>query len=102
MTGVPLALVNSVGLGRLFGLVPWLVVIAAIVTVLAGLVIEHTRFGRHTLGIGANPDASRRVGISVDGHLTQIYAISGLLAGLAGFLSLAQYRDHHDPGPQHR
>ena len=91
MTGVPLALVHSVGLGRLFGVVPWLVVIAAVVTVLAGLVFEHTRFGRHTLGIGANPDASRRIGIKVNRHLTKIYAISGLLAGLAGFLSLAQY-----------
>ncbi len=91
MTGVPPALVQSVGLGRLLGVVPWLVVIAAAVTMLAGVVIAQTRFGRHTLGIGANPDASRRIGIKVDRHLTEIYALSGLLAGLAGFLSLAQY-----------
>lgn len=91
MSGVPGGLVQTIGLGRLFGVVPWLVVIAAAVTLVGGVTLEATRFGRHTLGIGANPDASRRVGIKVDRHLTLIYAIAGLLSGLAGYLSLAQY-----------
>jgi ribose transport system permease protein len=91
MTGVPPELVQTLGLGRMFGLVPWLVVVAAAVTIVAGVAFGQTRFGRHTLGIGSNPDASRRAGIKVDQHLTRVYAISGLLAGLAGYLSLAQY-----------
>jgi ribose transport system permease protein len=91
MTGVPPELVQTLGLGRMFGLVPWLVVVAAAVTIVAGMAFGQTRFGQHTLGIGSNPDASRRAGIKVDQHLTRVYAISGLLAGLAGYLSLAQY-----------
>lgn len=91
MSGVPPALVATIGLGRLFGFMPWLVAIAAAVTVIGGVMLEMTRFGRHTLGVGSNPDASRRIGINVDRHLTQIYALAGLLSGLAGYLSLAQY-----------
>jgi ribose transport system permease protein len=91
MTGVPPALVETVGLGRPLGFVPWLVTIAAAVTLIGGVTLEATRFGRHTLGVGANPDASRRIGINVDRHLTQVYALAGFLSGLAGYLSLAQY-----------
>jgi ribose transport system permease protein len=91
MAGVPPALVETVGLGRLFGFVPWLVAIAAAVTLIGGVALDATRFGRHTLGVGANPDASRRIGINVDRRLTQVYALAGFLSGLAGYLSLAQY-----------
>jgi ribose transport system permease protein len=50
-----------------------------------------TRFGRHTYAIGSNPEAARRVGINVDRHLIKVYALSGLLAGVAGVLSLARF-----------
>jgi ribose transport system permease protein len=88
---VPFSLVDTIGTGRLFGQIPWLVVIAAVVAVVFGVVLAATRFGRHTYAIGSNVEAAQRSGIDVDRHLVKVYALSGFLAGLAGFLSLARF-----------
>ncbi len=88
---VPAKLVTSVGVGRLFGEIPWLVVIAAGVAVVFGVLLHATRFGRHTYAIGSNEEAARRAGIAVDRHLILVYGISGLLSGLAGYMSLARF-----------
>ena len=90
LRGVPGALVNQLGLGLLFG-VPWLVVIAAAVTVVGMVALNLNRFGTYTLAIGSNPVSARRAGINVDRHLIKVYAIAGLLAGLAGYLNLARF-----------
>jgi ribose transport system permease protein len=88
---VPAKLVTSIGVGRLFGQIPWLVVIAGAVAIVFGVVLAATRFGRHTYAIGSNDEAARRAGINVDRHLIMVYGISGLLAGLAGYMSLARF-----------
>jgi ribose transport system permease protein len=88
---VPPKLVTSVGVGRLFGEIPWLVVIAAVVAVVFAVLLGATRFGRHTYAIGSNEEAARRAGIAVDRHLILVYGIAGLLAGLAGYMSLARF-----------
>ncbi len=54
-----------------------------------GLVLAYTRFGRYTYAIGSNPEAGRRAGINVDRHLIKVYALAGLLSGVAGIMSLA-------------
>ncbi|GIH14269.1 ABC transporter permease [Rugosimonospora africana] len=88
--GIPLNFARTVGFGLVAG-VPWLVIIAVLVTVLLGVVLAATRFGSHTYAIGSNAEAARRVGIRVDRHLIKVYGISGLLAGIAGCLSLAHF-----------
>jgi ribose transport system permease protein len=88
---VPPKLVTSIGVGRLFDQIPWLVVIAAAVAVVFGVVLAATRFGRHTYAIGSNDEAARRAGINVDRHLIAVYGLSGALAGLAGYMSLARF-----------
>jgi ribose transport system permease protein len=89
--GVPSTMVSDIGLGRVLGEIPVLVVVAAVVALVGGVVLAATRFGRHTYAIGSNPEAARRAGIAVDRHLIRIYALAGALAGLAGFLSLARF-----------
>jgi ribose transport system permease protein len=71
--------------------VPWIVFVAAGVTALAAVALAATRFGRYTYAIGSNPEAARRAGIAVDRHLIKVYGLSGMLAGLAGFLNLAHF-----------
>lgn len=78
------------GVDRVLG-VPLVVVVAALVALIAGIVLRSTAFGRHTYAIGSNKEAAVRAGIPVKRHLTTVYLISGLLAGLAGWLSLAVY-----------
>ncbi|MET9617708.1 ABC transporter permease [Kitasatospora indigofera] len=82
---------QRVGFGKLFGQIPWLVVIAFATTVVFGLVLAFTRFGRYTYAIGSNPEAARRVGIDVDRHLVKIYALTGLLSGLGSVMWLAYF-----------
>jgi ribose transport system permease protein len=87
---VPTVLVSSIGFGQVLG-VPVLVIVAVVVIVLGQLVLKLTRFGRHTYAIGSNPEAARRASIPVSSQLIKVYALQGLLAGLAGILSLARF-----------
>jgi ribose transport system permease protein len=89
--GVPRELVTTVGIGRLWDTIPYLVLIAAGITIIAGILLHLTRFGRYTYAIGSNAEASRRAGINVPLHLIKVYAMSGLLAGVAGYLQLARF-----------
>ena len=74
---VPPKLVTSIGVGRLFDQIPWLVVIAVAVAIVFGVMLAATRFGRHTYAIGSNDEAARRAGINVDRHLIAVYGALG-------------------------
>jgi ribose transport system permease protein len=84
----PGPLAKTIGLGSVAG-VSWLIVISFLVTLVFGLVLGYTRFGRYTYAIGSNPEAGRRAGINVDWHLIKVYVLAGALSGVAGILSLA-------------
>jgi ribose transport system permease protein len=88
---VPFKLISTIGSGRVFNQVPWLVIIAFAVALFFGVVLAATRFGRYTYAVGSNEEAARRAGVNVDRHLIKVYALVGTLAGLAGFLSLARF-----------
>jgi ribose transport system permease protein len=88
---VPLVMTVDLGIGRLWDQIPYLVLIALAVTILAGIALALTRFGRYTHAIGSNEEAARRAGIDVGRHLIKVYALAGMLAGLAGWLSLARF-----------
>jgi ribose transport system permease protein len=87
---IPNELIDNLGVGRFLGL-PWLVIVALVVALIGGLVLAFTRFGRRTYAIGSNAEAARRAGINVDRHLIAVYAIAGLLAGLAGIMSYSEF-----------
>ena len=87
---VPFSLVETVGSGTLAG-IPVLALIALVVAVIFGIVLAQTRFGRYTYAIGSNAEALRRTGVNTARHLIKVYALAGLLAGLAGYLSTARF-----------
>ncbi|MEV0346055.1 ABC transporter permease [Nonomuraea sp. NPDC050680] len=80
----------GLGLARWLG-VPQIAWICAAITAVLGVTLARTRFGRHTYAIGSNAKAARRGGVAVNRHLIKVYGLAGLLAGLAGYLSLAKY-----------
>jgi ribose transport system permease protein len=88
---VPFKLIDTIGTGRLFDQIPYLVIIAFAVAGVFGVVLAATRFGRYTYAVGSNQEGTRRAGVAVDRHLILVYALCGTLAGLAGFLSLARF-----------
>jgi ribose transport system permease protein len=70
---------------------PFIVLLSGFVALVGGLILALTRFGRHTYIIGSNDEAARRGGIRVDRHLMILYGMNGLLAGLAGMMSLTRF-----------
>jgi ribose transport system permease protein len=88
---IPLVMQSDIGYGNVFGQVPVLTIIAAVVVLVGIIVLHMTRFGRHTYAIGSNEESARRVGVRVDRHLIMVYGLNGLLAGFAGALSLALF-----------
>jgi ribose transport system permease protein len=91
ITNIPPGIVDNVGNARTFGDIPVLVWIAIAVAIVGGGVLAWTKFGRHVYAIGSNQEAARRAGILVTQRLITVYAISGGLAGLAGFLSVIRF-----------
>jgi ribose/xylose/arabinose/galactoside ABC-type transport system permease subunit len=60
-------------------------------TFLIALYVQRsTYFGRDVYAVGGNPDAARLSGIKVGRTIIAVYAISGLLAGVAGVLQTAR------------
>jgi inositol transport system permease protein len=54
------------------------------------IVLRYTRFGKYTYAIGANRQAANVSGINVQRHLVWVYAIAGLLSGIAGTVTAAR------------
>jgi len=68
---------------------PLPVIVAAVIALLVGIVMKRTAFGRYVLAVGGNRTASYLSGHPVRGVLLAVYAISGILAGIAGMFATA-------------
>ena len=68
-----------------------LILIALGVVILGYIGMHMSVFGRHTLAIGSNEEAARRVGINIKRHLLKVYIVGGVAAGFAGYLSVAYF-----------
>jgi len=68
----------------------WPVVIFLLVALIFHIALRYTRYGKFTYAIGANVQAARVSGINVQNHLIKVYAIAGLLSGLAGLVTAAR------------
>lgn len=68
------------------GPIPNLVIYVAVASFLVWLILKHTRLGANFYAIGGNPQAARVAGINVEANLVIVYALAGLLYGVAGVL----------------
>ncbi|MFW6772955.1 ABC transporter permease [Nocardioides sp. CPCC 205120] len=71
-------------------MVTWIVVIAAVIAAIAHVVLFHTRFGTHVLATGGSPEAATATGISTARVKVAVYAVAGLLAGIAAIIIVAR------------
>jgi inositol transport system permease protein len=76
---------NFIGQGDLLW-IPVPIWILAIVAIAAHVVLNFTRFGRHTYALGGNEQAARVSGINLSWLKVGIFTLSGFLAGLAGII----------------
>lgn len=75
--------------GRLLG-VPMPIVMALGLAVLLGLMVGHTRFGRHILAVGSSLPSAQRSGVRTNRILWGVFAIVGATAALSGMIISAQ------------
>jgi ribose transport system permease protein len=80
---------SFLGEGTVLG-VPFVLWILLLCAVCVHLILEHTRLGRYAFAIGSNEDAAFYAGIPVAFHTTAVYAIGGLLTGLAGMIEASR------------
>ncbi len=80
---------SFLGGGTVLGLpfVLWILVACAALT---HFTLEHTRLGRYAFAIGSNADAAVYAGIPVAFHTTAVYAIGGMMTGLAGMIEASR------------
>jgi ribose/xylose/arabinose/galactoside ABC-type transport system permease subunit len=62
------------------------VVVFFIVSLIATVILNLTRFGRYVYAVGGNEQAARAAGININLVKLGVYTISGLLCGLAGLV----------------
>jgi galactofuranose transport system permease protein len=79
---------HTLGLGRVLG-VPIQVWLMAAVVGIATWVIGRTLYGRQLLAVGGNEAAARLAGLPVARIKILVYAVSGLLSGIAGLIVIA-------------
>jgi galactofuranose transport system permease protein len=82
--------------GKVVG-IPLMAVVFVLLGLAAAALIRYTVFGRRLVAIGGNRRASFIAGIPTRRVIFTVYALSGLLAGVAGILESA-YLSSSDPG----
>jgi ribose transport system permease protein len=80
---------SYLGDGNLLG-IPFSLWLLALCAILMHFVLEHTKLGRYAFAIGSNTAAAYYAGVPIKFHLTAVYAIAGMLAGLAGMIEASR------------
>jgi ribose transport system permease protein len=75
--------------GTTLGL-PTVVLLSAAIGLVAFLALRYTRFGRHSLAVGAGEPAALAAGINVERTKITAFAVSGTLAAIAGAILAAR------------
>jgi ribose transport system permease protein len=80
---------SYLGAGNLLGVpvVLWILLVCAL---FMHFILENTKLGRYSFAIGSNPDAAFYAGVPIKFHLTMVYALIGLLTGLAGMIEASR------------
>jgi ribose/xylose/arabinose/galactoside ABC-type transport system permease subunit len=70
--------------------IPISVVIFVAIIAVAGFMFKYTRLGRYVYAIGSNREAAFHAGVNVDRDLIYVYALTGLLVGIAAMIAASR------------
>lgn len=84
------SIVNFMGSGYVFGVIPTQIIIALALTFIMAWMLKHTILGRELYVVGSNPNAARFSGIRVERSVVMGFVLSGALAALAGIVYLGR------------
>jgi len=83
-------LIQTLGSKSLYG-VPWIIIVAALMLLIAHIVLSHTRFGRYVYMVGGNREAAEYSGVNVRFVTGAVMTISAVCSGIAGMLGVAYF-----------
>jgi ribose/xylose/arabinose/galactoside ABC-type transport system permease subunit len=92
MPGAVRSLLRTDAAESVFDLIPVPGLLFLLCLFVGMFVLNRLRFGRYIYAIGGNEETARLSGIGVDRVKITVYAVSGMLAFLAGVFYCAQYR----------
>jgi ribose transport system permease protein len=90
VAGIPPQVQTGFGLQALAG-VPLPLVLALLVSIVAGVSLIWSRSGRHALAIGSSVEGAKRAGVNVSKSTIKVFVIAGAMAGAAGFLDISRF-----------
>lgn len=76
-------------LGKVW-VIPYMMIVAIALLIIAQVVLTQTRFGTHVLATGGNADTARALGVKTKAMKISVYAISGLSAGIASVILISR------------
>jgi L-arabinose transport system permease protein len=86
---IPLQQFYALGSGGMLG-IGWPVWVMLASFAVFGVVLNRTVFGRNVLAIGGNAEAARLAGVPITRVRITVFALQGLVAGLAGIILAAR------------
>lgn len=77
---------RQIGGGKLFGVIPYPVLVFAFLAIIAFILLHKTRFGRYVYAVGGNMNAAIASGVNVFWTRVYTFIIMGFCAGVAGVI----------------
>ena len=78
------------GQGKIFGKIPLNAVIALVVIVIVGIILNRTHIGRKVYAVGDNPEAAKLAGLNVSKIKILVFTCAGILVGISAILLAAR------------
>ena len=78
------------GQGRILGGIPLNAVIALVIIVIVGVILNRTHVGRKIYAVGDNPEAAKLAGLNVPKIKILVFTCAGILVGISAILLAAR------------
>lgn len=82
---------TALGMNKVANVLPWTIIVAIGVVILAWIIVERTSLGRTVLAVGGNAEAAHLMGLKTRRAEIFVYVFSGACAGLAGVFLASGY-----------
>ncbi|HZK62238.1 MAG TPA: ABC transporter permease [Anaerovoracaceae bacterium] len=87
---LPKELISGFGAGKLFGIIPYPVIVFLIIILAAAILLKYVPLGRRIYAVGNDAEIAKKAGINANRTVSVVYITCGVLAAVAGIVSAAQ------------
>jgi len=70
--------------------IPYISILFVLITLFFIFLMSNTKYGKRIYAVGSNEKAARLTGINVDGVKISVFAVTGLLVGIASFIQASK------------